>query len=425
MDTKKIYLRFLIIWAITLFALFAIYINISGQIMEKDHSYTYKKYSYAVAGTGVTSFYNNREKINKPDAHDVFFAQDAAYQYNQPRYRDNGDGTISDLVTGLMWQQNLLTNKLTYHEALEKAKTFDLAGYDDWRLPSIKELYSLIMFYGEDPSGVRGNNTSHLQPFINTTYFDFRYGDPAKHERIIDAQYVTATKYVSTTMHGNPTVFGINLADGRIKGYPISSPRGEKQFEVIYVRNNNKYGINNFKDNGDLTVTDNATGLMWGKKDSKQAMNWEEALAWVQQKNKENYLGYNDWRLPDAKELQSLVDYSRSPETTNSPAIDPVFVCSEIKDAAGNKGYPYYWSSTTHVNSRGFCTNAVYVSFGKALGWLKQRYNKKAQLTDVHGAGAQRSDPKVGDPKRYPYGHGPQGDVIRIYNYVRCVRSVK
>ena len=38
-------------------------------------------------------------------------------------------------------------------------------------------------------------------------------------------------------------------------------------------------------------------------------------------------------------------------------------------------------------------------------------------------AGAQRSDPKTGDPDDYPYGHGPQGDVIRIYNFVRLVRD--
>jgi hypothetical protein len=42
---------------------------------------------------------------------------------------------------------------------------------------------------------------------------------------------------------------------------------------------------------------------------------------------------------------------------------------------------------------------------------------------DVHGAGSQRSDPKVGDPSRFPHGRGPQGDVIRIYNHVRCVRG--
>jgi hypothetical protein len=45
------------------------------------------------------------------------------------------------------------------------------------------------------------------------------------------------------------------------------------------------------------------------------------------------------------------------------------------------------------------------------------------QFCDVHGAGAQRSDPKTGDPAQFPHGRGPQGDVIRIFNYVRCVRT--
>lgn len=43
---------------------------------------------------------------------------------------------------------------------------------------------------------------------------------------------------------------------------------------------------------------------------------------------------------------------------------------------------------------------------------------------DVHGAGSQRSDPKSGDPSIYANGHGPQGDAIRIYNYVRLVRDL-
>ncbi|MFA6294459.1 MAG: hypothetical protein WC637_21895, partial [Victivallales bacterium] len=44
-------------------------------------------------------------------------------------------------------------------------------------------------------------------------------------------------------------------------------------------------------------------------------------------------------------------------------------------------------------------------------------------FTDVHGAGAQRSDPKTGDPSLFPHGRGPQGDVVRINNFVRCVRG--
>jgi hypothetical protein len=51
---------------------------------------------------------------------------------------------------------------------------------------------------------------------------------------------------------------------------------------------------------------------------------------------------------------------------------------------------------------------------------LRYRYD---QFCDVHGAGAQRSDPKTGDPAQFPHGRGPQGDVIRIFNYVRCVRT--
>ena len=42
---------------------------------------------------------------------------------------------------------------------------------------------------------------------------------------------------------------------------------------------------------------------------------------------------------------------------------------------------------------------------------------------DVHGAGAQRSDPKSGDPAGFPTGNGPQGDAIRIYNHARLVRD--
>jgi len=146
-------------------------------------------------------------------------------------------------------------------------------------------------------------------------------------------------------------------------------------------------------------------------------MNWEDALAWVEQKNAENYLGYSDWRLPNAKEMQSIVDYGRSPDATSSAAIDPVFNISQITNEAGQLDYPWFWTSTTHVKSSGNGSDAVYIAFGRALGYMNNTW------MDVHGAGAQRSDPKSGDPADYPTGHGPQGDAIRIYNYVRLVRG--
>jgi len=123
--------------------------------------------------------------------------------------------------------------------------------------------------------------------------------------------------------------------------------------------------------------------------------------------------------LPNVKELQSIVDYSRSPDTTDSAAIDPRFNATAIINEAGQTDYAYYWSSTTHSN----WTNepgraAAYVSFGRGLGYMNGSWR------DVHGAGSQRSDPKSGDPDDYPTGNGPQGDAIRIYSYVRLVRDV-
>lgn len=146
--------------------------------------------------------------------------------------------------------------------------------------------------------------------------------------------------------------------------------------------------------------------------------NWEEALAWAKQQNTANYLGYSDWRLPDARELQSLVDYSRSPATSGSAAIDPLFSTAVITNEAGATDFPAYWPSTTHINWTASPGSAgVYINFGRAMGYMNGAW------IDVHGAGAQRSDPKLGDPADYPTGRGPQGDPIRIYNHARLVRN--
>ena len=380
-------------------------------------------YSYVIVDTDQSIFYNNSSEISSPSVNDAFYGQDAQYQYNATSYSDNGDGTITDMNTGLMWQQDPGA-KMSLTEAENNLDNFTLAGYTDWRIPTIKELYSLIIFSGIDPSGLENVSTSTLTPFIDTDYFIFEYGDESVGERIIDAQYLTSTKYVSTTMNGDPTLFGVNFADGRIKGYPYGQMPGQstdKEFFVLYVRGNTDYGVNNFVNNNDGTISDLATNLMWTKDDNGEGLNWEEALTWVQQKNSENYLGYNDWYLPNTKELQSIVDYSRSPATTNSAAIDPLFNCSTITDEGGNTNYPFYWTGTTHANMH-TGGNASYVCFGEALGFMN--FGSSTNLLDVHGAGAQRSDPKVGNPADWPTGHGPQGDVIRIYNYVRLVRKI-
>ncbi|MBN1482010.1 hypothetical protein EH223_06765 [candidate division KSB1 bacterium] len=110
-----------------------------------------------------------------------------------------------------------------------------------------------------------------LTPFIDTSYFDFAYGDANAGERIIDAQFASATLYVGRTMMGEESLFGVNFADGRIKGYRTGPMRGQtedKGFYILYVRGNPDYGVNDFHDNGDGTITDHATGLMWMQADN-------------------------------------------------------------------------------------------------------------------------------------------------------------
>ena len=367
--------------------------------------------SYVVVDTGQSACYdNNGSAVSCQGAGQTLSGQDAQYMGNQPAYKDNGDGTVTDSNTGLVWVAEH-GDRMTWEEAVAGAPGFTLAGYDDWRLPTIKELYSLIDFDGGFVS-----SSSDSTPYIDTEYFTFIYGDEAGANRPIDAQYWSATEYVGATMNGDHTVFGVNFADGRIKGYGTSMPNGSNMLQFVkYVRGNPDYGRNSFVDQSDGTVRDEATGLVWQKGDSGSGMKWADAMAHCEGLE---LAGHDDWRLPDAKELQSIVDYSRAPAVTGTAAIDPVFDITDIQS--------FFWTTTTHLDGPAGVggTYAVYVAFGQAWGYMETSPGSgQYQLLDVHGAGAQRSDPKDGDPNDYPNGHGPQGDVVRVFNHVRCVRT--
>lgn len=262
-------------------------------------------------------------------------------------------------------------------------------------------------------------------PFIDTDYFDFAYGDTDAGERLIDSQYLADAYYNMDETNTDPgNSFGVNFADGRIKGYGLGFGNGDKTFFVIYVRDttSQSYGVNNFRDNLDGTVTDLATGLMWMKNDSGYGMEWQDALNYCEDLTD---AGYSDWRLPNAKELQSIVDYTRMPDATDAttpftpgPAIDTHFFnITSFTNYNGDEDWGFFWSSTTHKSSDGNGAWGAYVAFGRALGNMGG-----STWTDVHGAGCQRSDPKFDDGTDYSDGHGPQGDAVYVYNYVRPVR---
>ena len=157
--------------------------------------------TYPVVGTNQDGFWDSDGKsIATPAAGTAFYGQDAQHPSKKSSYRNNGDGTISDMVTGLMWTQTTDRNgdaainkadKLTYADAIKSASKVTLGGYNDWRLPTIKELYSLIRFNGQEPRP-QDRSAAGLTPFIDSSIFGFGYGEVSAGERIIDSNYASS-----------------------------------------------------------------------------------------------------------------------------------------------------------------------------------------------------------------------------------------
>ena len=358
--------------------------------------------AFVIVDTGQTKCYDALQEITCKDQGEAFYGQDAQFAGVQPGYTKSSDGrTVKDNVTGLTWQQCHCTVPLYW----TKAKAIPAAlnavrygGYSDWRLPTIKELYSLW-------------NGSTGWPYIDTNYFTIKY---ASQDALSHAIFWSSNKYtglLESTLDagaGAEMAFGVNFGTGHIKAYAINA--GPRHF-VRCVRGD-IYGVNNFQNNNDGTITDQATGLMWAQTDSGSGMDWEDALVYAQTQNTANFLGYSDWRLPSSKELQSIVDYTRSPGATDpanvGPAIDPLFSCTGITNEGGAADYPWYWTSTSaKVKANEANDSAWYVAFGRAVGSDGQ---------DLHGAGAVRFDAKA---------PGQPGGESRYYNYVRLVRDAK
>lgn len=86
-----------------------------------------------------------------------------------------------------------------------------------------------------------------------------------------------------------------------------------------------------FVDNGDSTILDNDTGLIWSKEDSwPVAQDWltfQESLQFVDEMNKKDYLGFHDWRIPEKEEIEKIfVAESTIMARSNCEIhIDPLF----------------------------------------------------------------------------------------------------
>jgi len=271
---------------------------------------------FALPDTGQEVCYNNTTVIECPAAGQPFYGQDAQYVSNPMSYTDNGNGTVTDNVTGLMWQREDDDTPRTWDNAISYCEGLTLSGHTDWRLPNEYELQSIVDYGRYDPA-------------IDTTAFP---GTNYWYWSSSTCAHYTGSAWLVYFYHG-AVYYGLKTDTNHVR-----CVRGESVPQ-------------SFTDNLDGTVTDNETGLIWQQEDDNQTRNWQSALAYCEGLS---LGGHSDWRLPDVKELRSIVDNTRY-----TPAIDTTVF------PGTNSGY--YWSSSTGASpgyawSVGFNLGDVYGS---------------------------------------------------------------
>jgi hypothetical protein len=289
-----------------------------------------------------------------------------------PRFTDNGDGTVTDTLTGLTWLKNadcfggnIWTLALSDANSLASGSCglSDGSKAGDWRLPNINELESLVNTEEvNNATWLVGQGFTDVQAVTYWSSTTYTIDTSAAWRADMDDGHIAAGikdcgicnvwpvrakstppaqlwKTGQTSCYNEPG-FTISCTgtgqDGEIQtGVAWPSPR--------------------FLDNPDGTVTDKLTGLVWtgdanapdpGGCTSDKLMLWQDALNYVVCLNSKTYLGYNDWRLPNRKELHSLTDFSQS-----GPALQSGHPFTNVQS--------HYWSSSTSSSST---TDAWYVS---------------------------------------------------------------
>lgn len=326
----------------------------------------------------------------------------------QPRFTDNGDGTVTDLLTGLMWMQeaNCIRNIhptadavgtfgdgfVSWEVGLNFAKDVNTGmygcnvttSYTDWRLPNRRELQSLFDYRFSAPAVTNTAGTaqaSATDPFTGLTgaYFItstslagsqsfFWYGSPyngisdfATAQKTSFTGNVWLTRTATANAPAPPPATGQTLCYDNA-GTPIACAGTGQDGDL---RQGVAMPSPRFTDNSDGTVTDNLTGLVWLKEancigdrlpaldtDSTSGdgkVTWQHALDFIAGLNYGAHacgqtVNYTDWRLPNFLELESLINAGFTRPVLSNTAGDSVWTAGD--PFLGVKS-AYYWSSTS------------------------------------------------------------------------------
>lgn len=293
-----------------------------------------------VPDTGQKVCYSDTGPIQCPGPGERFHGQDAQYNGPQPSFtkldaegNDLPDSASSwsmvrDDNTGIIWEvktedgsihdrENIFiscsgangTTAYGFETCRQGPDTDDFiailnarrfGGHSDWRLPDIKELSCLV-------------NAGTYDPSITTDFFP----------GTVPGAYWSDTISADNDLYGWRVYFS--------DGYAYRLYKSDN-CHARAVRCGETGAPCGLTDNNDGTVTDKGTGLTWQQLFAGP-MTWEEALSYCEGLE---IGGFDDWRLPNRNELQSIIDYEKS-----SPAANEIFFPGTLSHG--------YWTSTTYA----------------------------------------------------------------------------
>jgi hypothetical protein len=280
------------------------------------------------------------------------------------RFTDNGDGTINDALTGLIWLKDAACfTMLHWNEALTSAAQLGngACGLTDgsvagqWRMPNSTELESLVDVSRSNPAISTGN------PFVNigaTYWSSTTYRGVTSNAwviRITDGRYINDSSGNDKTSALN----GLWAVKSPGNGGAIKLP-ATGQF-IVYATGDDASVLTGkrltsprFIDNGNGTVSDSVTGLTWLKQANCIRSSWSSAIASIDilangQCGLTDGSTAGQWRMPNRTELLSLVDRA---ETNQALRFNSTFFKTDgsVDQSVIFNSYiefEFYWTATT------------------------------------------------------------------------------
>jgi hypothetical protein len=298
---------------------------------------------------------------------------DRMLQHN--RFHDHLDRSFSDADTGLTWYRPSDNTAMNWGAAKTFCANLEAGGRDDWRLPTINELWSL--YSGRNwpsQSPVRGFSLSGGTFWSATPYA----GEPSQAWKIEIERGDSASEDKENLLRILP-VRGTSHADlprPVMKTAPDSTGPGvswpEPRFTVV----------------GDETVVDQMTGLMWLKNPNRFDLgNWNECAVVCAALDAG---GFTDWRFPTLDEFSALMDRGRTDPAL--PKDYPFSLHGANQDKNGD--LPAYWCDAI---SGGVVAGVLWPHDGHTFGWRSTIIEGDAYLWPVRDAGAENKSSEQQD----------------------------